>query len=114
MKPVPTAPAPGTVLGLAWAVSVGGEYTYIYESEWTYGMAGHGKDEPAETVELVADPEGGYLGWLDTEEGNATPILVRHREFFPMQFPYGVRAEVDAGKGIAVALALRPLPGTTE
>lgn len=114
MNPVPAPPAPGTVLGLAWAVSVDGEYTYIYESRWTYDMARHDADEPAEAVELVADPGGDYLGWLDTEEGNETPIYVQHRQVFSIQFPYGVQPEVDAGRGIAVALTLRPLPGATD
>lgn len=101
-------PVPGTLMGLAWAVRFKGEYTYIYESEWAYEAACHDADEPAEIVELVADPEGDFLGWLDVEEGNSVPVLVQHRKVFPIQFTYGVQAEVDAGRGIAVGLTLRP------
>ena len=101
-------PVPGTVMGLAWAVRFKGEYTYIYESEWVYEMAGHGDGEPAEAVELVADPEGDYLGWLSVREGNSVPVMVKLRSLFSMQFTYGVQAEVDAGRGLAVGLTLRP------
>lgn len=51
---------------------------------------------------VTTDAEGDYLGWIET--GKSEPEMIQHREIFNIQFPYGYRAEVEAGRGEAVRL----------
>jgi hypothetical protein len=62
----------------------------------------YGSAAPIVEVNLVEDPEGEYKGWIPAGETKMRMVL--HKQLFPMQFPYGVTAEVDAGKGEAVNL----------
>lgn len=57
-----------------------------------------------QAVRLVEDPAGLYWGWLET--GAAGLAMVQpHLGMFRMQFAYGVRAEIEAGRGRAVRLS---------
>lgn len=69
----------------------------------------HGLDEPIVPVEVREvednDPAATHWGWLDA--GKDTPVMIWHvRAAFNMCFPYGPQAEVDAGKGRIVRLAV--------
>jgi len=57
-------------------------------------------------IELTAteDANGGYLGWL--REGRDQIALVQREQLFEMQFPYGSKAEVEAGQGEIVRISL--------
>ena len=71
----------------------------------------HGLPYPVVQVTVTEDADGPYYGWIDTsgtpraERRDAMPVMIQpHRTLFRMQFPYGVDAEVDAGKGRVVRL----------
>ena len=69
----------------------------------------HGLPDPIVAVDVAevadGDPAATHWGWVDT--GDATPEMIYPREsLFSMCFPYGVQAEVDAGKGRVVRLAV--------
>lgn len=55
-------------------------------------------------VLVTTDDEGDYLGWIET--GKSEPDLIQHKEIFNIQFPYGYRVEVKAGRGVAVRLRI--------
>lgn len=57
-------------------------------------------DEEIVEVRLIEDPEGAYMGWVETGEEGID--LVEHYRIFEIQFPYGHKAEEEAGKGRAV------------
>lgn len=106
-------PAPGTVLGTAYAVLEDGEWYDIHESEWMFGLYRPG-EVPTE-VDLVADPEGPFLGWVDsTAKDLPQPVMIQPKDFFGMQFPYGYQAEEEAGRGRAVRLSVRPAQDSEE
>ena len=74
----------------------------ICESAFTYKMS-YG-DEPT-PIELIVDPEGEYLGWLDSEgRHDARVYMVQHEKVFNIQFPYGYKLAEEKGEGIAVPL----------
>ncbi len=60
------------------------------------------------TVTAVEDYDGDYRGWIDT--GTDVPVMVEHKDLFPMQFPYGVGAAVMNGEGVVVRLRLEVAP----
>lgn len=106
-------PAPGAVLGTAYAVLEGGEWHDIHESEWLFGLYRPG-EVPTE-VALVADPEGPLLGWVDATGGDLDqPVMIQPKEYFGMQFPSGYQAEEEAGRGQAVRLSVRPVRDSEE
>lgn len=102
-------PAPGTVLGTAWARlgegPAGPEWQYVHGDCRTFGC--YSKEEPI-LIELVADPDGQLMGWLDARGGG--PVMVLHPKVFNIQFAYGYRLEEEHGKGLAVRLSGRPAP----
>ena len=66
-------------------------------------------------VLVTTDPNGRYWGWIDNPEQDrrigreprTEPVMIWHHEgLFAMQFPYGVRAEEEAGHGRAVRLSI--------
>lgn len=59
------------------------------------------------TVDVVEDPDGEYLGWVRT--GETELKMVQQTKIFPIQFAYGVKAEVDAGAGEAVQVTIIPV-----
>lgn len=69
----------------------------------------HGVAKPIVEVGVVEvaddDPTATHWGWMAT--GADAPVMIYPREvLFRVCFPYGVRAEVDAGKGRVVRLAV--------
>lgn len=68
----------------------------------------HGCTEPV-PVEVIEDPEGSHLGWIDAEdelEGDDTPVMIQHHQVFNIQFAYGYEAEEKRGRGRAVRLRI--------
>lgn len=61
------------------------------------------------SVLVTEDGEGDYLGWIGT--GKTDPVMIQRRGIFDVQFPYGHRAEVEAGRGEAVPLRIEEVPG---
>lgn len=56
-------------------------------------------------VTATEDPDGDYYGWI--QRGEDTPVMVYdHPGLFSMCFPYGPKAEVEAGTGEIVRLRL--------
>lgn len=106
---IPSTPEPGTVLGTAWARlgdgPAGPEWQHVHGDIRTFRC--YTADEPV-LVELVADPEGQLMGWLDADGGG--PVMVQHPRVFNIQFAYGYRIEEEHGKGLAVLLSARPAP----
>lgn len=67
----------------------------------------HGCADPI-PVTVTEDAEGTHLGWIATEE--PAPRMILRREIFEIQFPYGSKAEVEAGRGRVVRLSIRTSP----
>lgn len=63
-------------------------------------------------VTVTVDPDGEYLGWIDrTNKHDGTPpdgvpIMIEHKQIFSIQFPYGVKAEVEKQEGFVVPLRI--------
>lgn len=72
----------------------------------------HGCANPPE-VEVIEDPEGDYLGWLDERPGHprntGEPEMILHKKLFNIQFAYGYQAEEEAGRGRAIPLTIREM-----
>lgn len=72
----------------------------------------HGCAEPV-PVEVIEDPSGDYLGWLDEREGNprntGVPEMIMHKKLFNIQFAYGYQAEEAAGRGRAIPLTVKEI-----
>ena len=69
----------------------------------------HGVSKPIVEVDVTEvaedDPAATHWGWLRANDD--TPVMIYPREvLFRVCFPYGVQAEVDAGKGRVVRLAV--------
>lgn len=84
-------------------------YSDFYPEAGLVALCGH---DPI-AVTLTEDPAGAYLGWLDAPDrpGGGSPdevALVQIADLFDMQFPYGVKAEVERGKGTVVRLRVEP------
>ena len=77
----------------------------ICESAFTYKMS-YILDEPT-LIELIVDPEGEYLGWLDSDARHDGRVyMVQHKKVFDIQFPYGYKIAEENGEGIAVPLCV--------
>lgn len=59
------------------------------------------------TARLIEDAEGDLRGWIDT--GETEIVMVQHKKIFPIQFAYGVEAEVEHGKGEVVSLRIEKI-----
>lgn len=69
----------------------------------------HGCANPV-PVEVIEDPEGTHLGWIDADDeraGDDTPEMIQHHKIFGIQFPYGYEEEEKAGRGRAIRLTVR-------
>jgi hypothetical protein len=92
-----------------WAHNCNGEYQHIGERWW---VEIHGLPDPVEPVlvTLVPDdsPDGTHWGWIDADgRDDGKPVMIwAFRGAFDMQFPYGPKAEVEAGKGRIVRLRI--------
>lgn len=75
-----------------------GEPYAVYEYEQAVRMCG-GEPVP---ITVIEDPAGDQLGWLDTDA--TVPVMIQHKRSFDIQFAYGSRAEVEAGRGSIVPL----------
>lgn len=69
----------------------------------------HGLTNPILEVDVVEvaddDPATTHWGWM--QAGKTEPVMIYPREvLFRVCFPYGVQAEVDAGRGRVVRLAV--------
>lgn len=93
---------------------------YAHDDEGLYTNLGarpwvelHGLRLPIVLVDvrLVADddPAATHWGWLETGADGPTMIWPSHAQF-SVCFPYGYRAEEEAGKGRAVRLAVTRVP----
>ncbi|MDO8944027.1 MAG: hypothetical protein Q7U75_12640 [Desulfobacterales bacterium] len=103
-------PAPGTPFGTYYCKSNESRDNFwsICESMFTWHLCGY-RDDEAVPVELVADPGGEYLGWLDAGGRHGGRVcMVQHRKVFNIQFPYGYEAAEERGEGLAVGLSVRP------
>lgn len=99
-------PAPGTNFGQYFCKSYENNFWSICESRFMWDIHGF-KEEPV-IIELIADPEGNYMGWLDSEgRHGGKPYFIQHKKVFNIQFPYGYKAEEEAGRGIAVRLRVQ-------
>lgn len=77
----------------------------------------HGLREPVVAVTVTItdddDPAATHWGWLWADAAknwhDGAPCMIQpHDGLFRMQFPYGVRAEEEAGRGRAVRLIITP------
>jgi hypothetical protein len=84
------------------------------DGDWTgvgnrwYARA-HAEDGMPTPVLVTEDPEGDYLGWLETPEDepwDEEPSMITRREIFSIQFPYGPEPEEAAGRGHAIRLTI--------
>jgi hypothetical protein len=76
----------------------------------------HGLAYPVVEVELTEvpgdGPEDSYWGWIDAGDQDGKPTMIwQHYGIFGMQFPYGVKAEAEAGRGRAVRLEVTKVTG---
>lgn len=66
----------------------------------------YGHDEVV-PVTLTENPDGPYYGYIYTDKPERGPVMIQQFEvLFSMQFTYGPEAEVEAGKGRIVRLAV--------
>lgn len=84
-----------------------GDWTGI-GGEWYARQYG---SSPPMPVMVIEDPAGDYLGWLDARDGvvivgDTPPNMIQRKEIFSIQFPYGYKAEQDAGSGRAIPLRI--------
>lgn len=77
-------------------------------------------DEPV-AVELTEDPGGIYYGWVEADgptgrrEHTGVPEMIQpHEGMFEMQFAYGPKAEVEAGRGEIVRMSCRAVDDPPE
>lgn len=89
-----------------WAhhlTDVDGDTFYMnFGDKWWVDL--HGLGDPVVQVALTGDPKGAYFGWLEVRKGYVGddvkgPGLILRKELFEIQFPYGSKAEVEAGRG---------------
>lgn len=69
----------------------------------------HGLPEPIVEVEVAEVPDGDVSAthWAWLPSGKTEPVMIYPREvLFTMCFPYGPKAEAEAGKGRIVRLAV--------
>lgn len=70
----------------------------------------HGYEEAPVPVLVVEDPAGEYMGWLDSDPAkgrdHTDPHFIQHHRIFDVQFPYGHKAEVEHGRGVALRLRI--------
>jgi hypothetical protein len=59
-----------------------------------------------EPITLIEDPGGDYLGWIHADEDKPDPVMVLRDRIYEIQFPYGSKAEEDAGRGRTVRLRI--------
>lgn len=92
-----------------WAHDCDGEYQHIGDKWW---VEIHGLPDPVVPVavtEVEADsPDGTHWGWIDASGcDDGKPVMIwAFRGAFDAQFPYGPRAEVEAGRGRVVRLRI--------
>lgn len=73
----------------------------------------HGVPKPIVEVDVteVADDNSTATHWGWMRPADTEPVMIYPREvLFRICFPYGVQAEVDAGKGRVVRLAVTEVP----
>jgi hypothetical protein len=89
-----------------WAHDGKGAFQHIGDKWW---VELHGLPEPVVPVTVTevdgGSPDGTHWGWIAA--GRDKPVMIWAFEgAFGAQFPYGVRAEEEAGKGRAVRLQI--------
>ena len=97
-------------------------YQHVHESRQWVALWPGGKENIVKVL-VTEDPDGDYWGWLD--EGGSIlnrqspyvrqptdyPKMVQPTEgMFTMQFPYGPKAEQEAGHGEVVRLTIAEIP----
>lgn len=79
-------------------------YLNVYPHPSSLRMSGI-RPENILAVDVVEDADGEYLGWIAKDDTKLR--MVQQKRIFPIQFPYSVQEEVDAGTGEAVPLSIR-------
>ncbi|WP_159599468.1 hypothetical protein [Agromyces humi] len=101
-----TTPRTWDVHGMDYGPDTRGtRYRHFGEHRWVRLWGDH----PIVPGRLIEDPDGGLMGWLDADQPGRGIHMVELRQLFPMQFPYGVQTEVDAGGGEPIPLRFEPL-----
>lgn len=81
-------------------------------SRWYVEFHGVPKSIVEVDVAEVADDDPAATHWGLMRAGETEPVMIYPREvLFRVCFPYGVQAEVDAGKGRVVRLAVTEVRG---
>ena len=80
-----------------------GKFWNIYPSAGQVRMCG---DEPVVPIQVDIDENGEYVGWQDT--GSDTVCMIyQHIILLRMCFPYGIKVEIESGKGKVVHLSIK-------
>lgn len=79
-------------------------YKHIWENPRALAMSGVPSDKILQ-LELQENPEGEYMGWIP-EDRPESLNMVQLKKIFAVQFPYGVKAAMEAGQGEAVPLSI--------
>lgn len=74
----------------------------------------HGLPDPIVEVDVIEveadDPTATHWAWMDKDR-NEPEMIYPRESLFSMCFPYDVQAEVDAGRGRVVRLAVTEVEG---
>lgn len=76
------------------------EFTFFYEHPSLVRMCGY-KDDEVHAVLLVEDATSDFWGWIDANDPERI-VMIEHHKVFPVQFPYGIQAEIDRDYGEVV------------
>lgn len=81
-------------------------FNNIFDDERALKMCGY-KPGEYEQVTVTESAKGEYMGWVAT--GRSTPSMITLTQLFPVNFPYGYKAEEERGNGKAICLDIKPL-----
>ncbi len=88
-----------------FAHEIDGKFRHVFSNEIQVKMCGR---EPIIPVEVTIDETGEYFGWLDFKDQKTKPCMIYDSLLLlDCCFPYGMKAEIDAGKGKMVKLTIR-------
>jgi hypothetical protein len=85
-----------------WALPEGDGFAHPGHRRYAEAYA---QGTPAVTVEVVEDPDGTYYGWIG-KDADQPSMIYANPMAFRMCFPYGPKAEEEAGHGRAVRLSI--------
>ncbi len=82
-----------------------GMFYNIFKTTLQVRVCGYDDDE-IYAIKFEESPDGEYWAWQDTGESEFH-LIYPHEILFIICFPYGVQAEVDAGRGRVVRLKVK-------